>query len=51
MDGNEKLDAECNRTEGTRDSWIKPEITSFEPVKASEGISYTTSDGLTNQTP
>ena len=51
MDGNKKLDVEVSQTEGARDAWIKPEITSFEPVKASEGISYTTSDGLTNQTP
>lgn len=35
----------------SRPEWIKPEIKSFAPVKAAEGISYTTSDGLTNMTP
>ena len=40
-----------SQPEGAGEAWIKPEISSFEPVKASEGISYTTSDGLTNQTP
>ena len=30
--------------------WIKPEVTSFAPVKAAEGLSYTNGDGLSNLT-
>jgi len=30
--------------------WVKPEIASFEPVKAAEGISYNPLDGLANLT-
>jgi hypothetical protein len=33
------------------DGWVKPEIVSFEPVKAAEGISYLPSDGVSNLTP
>lgn len=33
------------------EAWIKPEVTSFAPVKAAEGISYNPTDGLTNLTP
>lgn len=33
------------------DTWVKPEVTSFAPVKAAEGISYNPTDGLTNLTP
>ena len=35
----------------TGETWIKPEVTSFAPVKAAEGISYNPLDGLTNMTP
>jgi len=30
--------------------WVKPEITSFAPVQAAEGISYRPNDGLNNLT-
>jgi len=33
------------------EAWIKPEVTSFAPVRAAEGISYNPTDGLTNLTP
>jgi hypothetical protein len=33
------------------ETWVKPAVTSFAPVKAAEGISYTPTDGLTNLTP
>lgn len=33
-----------------REAWIKPEIASFEPVKAAEGISYRPTDGISNLT-
>jgi len=31
--------------------WIKPQLVSFSPVKAAEGISYQPGDGLYNLTP
>jgi hypothetical protein len=33
------------------DGWVKPEIVSFAPVEAAEGIMYNPSDGLANLTP
>jgi hypothetical protein len=33
-----------------REAWIKPEIVSFEPVKAAQGISYNPQDGISNLT-
>lgn len=32
------------------DTWIKPAVTSFAPVKAAEGISYRPTDGISNLT-
>jgi hypothetical protein len=32
------------------DAWVKPEIVSFEPAKAAEGISYNPEDGIQNLT-
>lgn len=34
-----------------RDEWVKPEIVSFLPAKAAEGISYRPTDGISNLTP
>ena len=33
------------------EEWVKPEIASFLPAKAAEGISYRPTDGLSNLTP
>lgn len=33
------------------EDWVKPEITSFLPAKAAEGISYRPTDGISNLTP
>jgi hypothetical protein len=30
--------------------WVKPEITTFAPVQAAEGISYRPNDGISNLT-
>jgi hypothetical protein len=30
--------------------WIKPEIVSFKPIEAAEGISYNPTDGISNLT-
>lgn len=30
--------------------WIKPEIVSFKPIEAAEGISYRPRDGISNLT-
>jgi hypothetical protein len=30
--------------------WVKPEIVSFKPVEAAEGISYRPRDGISNLT-
>ena len=30
------------------DEWVKPEIVSFLPAKAAEGISYRPTDGFSN---
>lgn len=35
----------------TDQTWIKPEVTSFAPVKVAEGISYQPMDGVSNLTP
>jgi hypothetical protein len=32
----------------TLEPWTKPEIASFEPVAAAQGISYVPGDGLSN---
>lgn len=32
------------------ETWIKPEVVSFAPVKAAEGISYRPTDGISNLT-
>lgn len=34
----------------TTPAWVKPEITSFAPAKAAEGIFYLPTDGLSNLT-
>ena len=31
-----------------KNEWVKPEIVSFLPVKAAEGISYRPNDGISN---
>ncbi|NML04894.1 hypothetical protein [Sphingomonas sp. G-3-2-10] len=33
------------------ESWVKPQVESYAPVKAAEGIFYNRGDGLTNMTP
>ncbi|NML04895.1 hypothetical protein [Sphingomonas sp. G-3-2-10] len=33
------------------ETWVKPQVESYAPVKAAEGISYNRGDGLTNMTP
>ena len=50
--GNEKhTDQEGSAIDVSRgEPWVKPEITSFEPVKASQGISYRPQDGISNLT-
>ena len=34
-----------------RGEWVKPEIASYLPAKAAEGISYRPTDGFSNLTP
>ena len=34
-----------------KSGWVAPEITTFLPAKAAEGISYRPGDGLSNLTP
>jgi len=36
--------------DGENEGWIKPEIVSFKPVEAAEGISYRPRDGISNLT-
>ena len=50
MDHDNKGNASTMSAE-TAETWVKPEIVSFAPVKAAEGISYTPSDGISNLTP
>lgn len=33
------------------ETWVKPQIVSFLPAKAAEGISYRPNDGISNLTP
>lgn len=33
------------------DSWVAPEVKSFSPIKAAEGLSYQPGDGIYNLTP
>ncbi|MES2055850.1 MAG: hypothetical protein V4564_07935 [Pseudomonadota bacterium] len=51
MDTNKHVNAGENTADSTtRETWVKPEIVSFEPVKAAEGISYRPNDGISNLT-
>ena len=34
--------------DGTKDAWVKPEITEFKPVSVARGISYRIGDGISN---
>jgi len=43
--------AEQQSTEAETAEWVKPEIVSFLPAKAAEGIRYRPTDGLSNLTP
>lgn len=43
--------AELNGADNAKaESWVKPEIVSFKPVEAAEGMSYRPRDGLSNLT-
>ena len=45
----EKLPSnENNVASGETEEWIKPEIVSFQPAKAAEGIAYRPTDGISN---
>lgn len=39
---------ENNVAPGEIEEWVKPEIVSFQPAKAAEGISYRPTDGISN---
>lgn len=43
--------AEQQTTEAESAEWVKPEIVSFVPAKAAEGIRYRPTDGISNLTP
>lgn len=36
--------------EAGQEGWVKPEIVSFKPIEAAEGISYRPRDGISNLT-
>jgi hypothetical protein len=38
------------KTDSATPEWLKPEIVSFLPAKAAEGIRYRPSDGISNLT-
>jgi len=48
------FDKDASRTEAdskaivTLEEWVKPEIASFKPVAAAQGISYKPGDGISN---
>ena len=42
------LDRGDAATDGTKDVWVKPEITEFKPVTVARGISYRIGDGISN---
>jgi len=46
----EKLPKNDEQTEVKTEEWVKPEIVSFLPAKAAEGISYRPLDGISNLT-
>lgn len=49
--GNSETPANGTSTDETRENgWIKPEIVSFKPIEAAEGISYRPRDGISNLT-
>lgn len=50
MNDLENQNQETSSTEELQ-AWIKPEILSFKPVEAAEGIRYRPSDGISNLTP
>ena len=45
-----KVETTENPAETHAEAWVKPEIVSFEPAKAAEGISYNPRDGIQNLT-
>lgn len=47
----EKPENQTQIVEEALETWVKPEVASYAPVKAAEGISYNRGDGLTNMTP
>lgn len=49
--GEQSPKEEENARPAERGEWVKPEIASFLPAKAAEGISYRPSDGISNLTP
>ena len=49
--GNSEQPLNSDSTDETRtEGWIKPEIVSFKPIEAAEGISYRPLDGISNLT-
>lgn len=46
----EKLPKNDEQTKVESEEWVKPEIVSFLPAKAAEGISYRPTDGFSNLT-
>jgi len=46
----EKLPKNDEQTEVKTEQWVKPEIVSFVPAKAAEGIAYRPTDGFSNLT-
>lgn len=51
VDKFEEHDIALTEEQVQQEDWVKPAVTSFAPVRAAEGISYTPSDGLSNLTP
>lgn len=50
METGKELQAATRTVETSVEAWIKPEIMSFAPVEAAEGISYRPNDGISNLT-
>lgn len=50
MSDSSKDPADAAIEPNAKPEWMKPEITSFAPVQAAEGISYRPNDGISNLT-
>ena len=50
MDSNKIVEGAAESQPVSAEAWVKPVITSFEPVSAAQGASFRPGDGISNLT-